>query len=140
MESKKIINICGVPHTITEHEDVFNVDTHFGMIDYAKCEIRINKNMPDASKQETLCHEVLHGILVHIGRNDLSTDEAFVQSLSNAIYQTFTPNVETRACTKSLKSWRESRPHRMWQGRRRRATRRVCCVTMAGTRRSEEGL
>lgn len=97
MESKKIINICGVPHTITEHEDVFNVDTHFGMIDYAKCEIRINKNMPDASKQETLCHEVLHGILVHIGRNDLSTDEAFVQSLSNAIYQTFTPNVETRA-------------------------------------------
>ena len=97
METKKTINICGVPHTITEHEDVFNVDTHFGMIDYAKCEIRINKNMPDASKQETLCHEVLHGILVHIGRNDLSTDEAFVQSLSNAIYQTFTPNVETRA-------------------------------------------
>lgn len=97
METKKIINICGVPHTITEHEDAFNVDTHFGMIDYAKCEIRINKNMPDASKQETLCHEVLHGILVHIGRNDLSTDEAFVQSLSNAIYQTFTPNVETRA-------------------------------------------
>lgn len=97
MESKKIINICGVPHTITEHEDVFNVDTHFGMIDYAKCEIRINKNMPDASKQETLCHEVLHGILVHIGRNDLSTDEAFVQSLSNAIYQTFTPKVEERS-------------------------------------------
>ena len=96
METKKTINICGVPHTITEHEDVFNVDIHFGMIDYAKCEIRINKNMPDASKQETLCHEVLHGILVHIGRNDLSTDEAFVQSLSNAIYQTFTPNVETR--------------------------------------------
>ena len=97
MESKKIINICGVPHTITEHEDVFNVDTHFGMIDYAKCEIRIDKNMPDASKQETLCHEVLHGILVHIGRNDLSTDEAFVQSLSNAIYQTFTPKVEERS-------------------------------------------
>ncbi len=97
MESKKVIKICGVPHTITEHEDVFNVDTHFGMIDYAKCEIRINKNMPDASKQETLCHEVLHGILVHIGRNDLSTDETFVQSLSNAIYQTFTPKVEERS-------------------------------------------
>lgn len=97
MESKKIINICGVPHTITECDDKFNVDTHFGMIDYAGCEIRINKGLTRAAKRETLCHEVLHGILIHIGRDDLSTDETFVQSLANAIYQSFTPRVEERA-------------------------------------------
>lgn len=97
MESKKIINICGVPYTITECDDKFNVDTHFGMVDYTGCDIRINKGLTKAGKRETLCHEILHAILVHIGRNELSADETFVQSLSNAIYQSFTPRVEERS-------------------------------------------
>ena len=96
MESKKVIKICGVPHTITEHDDNLAVDTHFGMIDYAKCEIRINRNLPESAKRETLCHEVLHGMLVHIGCEDLSADEKFVQSLGNAIFQSFMPKVEER--------------------------------------------
>ena len=40
-----IINICGIPHKVIECEDNFNVDTHFGQIDYKACEIRINKDM-----------------------------------------------------------------------------------------------
>lgn len=97
MESKKIIKICGVPYTITEHDDIFNADaSHFGMIDPVGCEIRINKNLKDPSKQETLCHEITHGILIHIGRTDLSDDETFVQSLGNAIFQSFMPKVEER--------------------------------------------
>ena len=97
MESKKIIKICGVPYTITEHDDIFNADaSHFGMIDPVGCEIRINKSLKDPSKQETLCHEITHGILIHIGRTDLSDDETFVQSLGNAIFQSFMPKVEER--------------------------------------------
>ena len=38
----------------------------------------------------------MHGILVHIGRADLSEDETFVQSLGNAIFQSFKPIVEER--------------------------------------------
>ena len=94
MESKKVIKICGVPYTITEHDDIFNADaSHFGMIDPVGCEIRINKSLKDPSKQETLCHEITHGILIHIGRTDLSDDETFVQSLGNAIFQSFMPKV-----------------------------------------------
>lgn len=89
----KTISICGIPHTIEEKEDVFDMDTHFGMIDYAKCKIIINKALPKKLYEEALCHEVLHGMLVHIGRDDLSGDEQFVQSLANAINQSFTANV-----------------------------------------------
>ena len=97
MESKKIINICGVPYTITECDDKFNVYTHFGMVDYTGCDIQINKGLTKAGKRETLCHEILHAILIHIGRTDLSDDETFVQSLGNAIFQSFMPKVEERS-------------------------------------------
>ena len=83
------ILICGIPYNITEYEDTFNVDIHFGQTDFKRAEIRINKDLADSIKQETLCHEILHAILVHIERSDLSEDETFVQSLANAINQTF---------------------------------------------------
>ena len=83
------VNICGVPHKIVECEDWFDADTHMGLISFSDAEIRINKKLTPELKTETICHEVLHGILVHIGREDLSIDDTFVQSLANAIYQTF---------------------------------------------------
>lgn len=89
-----IVNICGIPHRIVECEDNFNVDLHFGQIDYKACEIRINKNMTDANKKETVCHEMVHGILVHLGYNDLVGNEQLVQALGNAIYQSFTIKAE----------------------------------------------
>ena len=83
------ISICGVPHEVIECSDSFDFDTHFGLIDYKACTIKINKDMSDAAKEEALFHEIIHGILVHLGYNQLSQDEQFVQALSNAIYQTF---------------------------------------------------
>lgn len=84
------ISICGVPYEVVEKDDSFSADTvHFGEIEYAKCQIRINKNLTEAGKKETLCHEIAHAIMAHIGRSDLGQDETFVQSLGNAIYQTF---------------------------------------------------
>ena len=64
------VNICGIEHTIIECDDKFDVDTHMGMIDYNKAEIRINAASADPIKEATICHEVLHGLLVHIGRTD----------------------------------------------------------------------
>lgn len=90
-----IIKICGVPHKIVECEDKFDTDLHFGLIDYKTCEIRINKDISDESKKETLCHEVLHGMLIHLGYAELSQDEQFVQGLGNAIYQGFEIKAES---------------------------------------------
>lgn len=89
----KTISICGIPHTIEDKEDAFDMVTNFGMINHANCKIFINKDLPKKLYEEALCHEILHGMLVHIGRDDLSGDETFVQSLANAISQSFTPNV-----------------------------------------------
>ena len=87
------VKICGIPHKVIECEDKFDIDLHFGQIDYKKCEIRINKDMTAASKGETICHEMIHGILVHLGYNDYANNEQFVQALGNAIYQGF--NIKT---------------------------------------------
>lgn len=89
------INICGIEHKIIECEDKFDADTHMGMIDYPKAEICINKNMAESVKTATICHEALHGMLTHIGREDLSYDEQLVTALGNAINQSFIPKVVT---------------------------------------------
>lgn len=89
------VNICGIPHKVIECEDKFDVDAHFGQIDYKTCEIRINKDMTEESKKETLCHEMVHGMLTHLGYTNYSNDEVFVQSLANAIYQGFEIKVES---------------------------------------------
>ena len=84
------VNICGIPHEIVDCEDSFTADaTHFGEIDYQKCTIKINKNMAVEAQEETIIHEMIHGILVHIGYSERSEDETFVQGLANAIYQGF---------------------------------------------------
>lgn len=83
------VNICGLKHEVIERQDAFNVDCHCGQIDYKDLIIKINKDMPEEAKKETLCHEILHGILVHLGYNNMSNDEQFVQAVGNAIYQGF---------------------------------------------------
>lgn len=84
-----IVNICGIPHTVVECEDRFDMDCHFGQIDYRACEIRVNKNMSKENKLETICHEMVHGIFVHLGYNEYVENEQLVQALGNAIYQGF---------------------------------------------------
>ena len=83
------IKICGVPHKVIECEDKFDVDAHFAQIDYKECEIRVNKDMSKNAKEEAICHEIVHGMLFHLGYSEQSQDEQFVQALGNAIYQTF---------------------------------------------------
>lgn len=84
------ISICGIPHEVVECEDKFDADQmHLGQIEFKDAKILINRNIAHVVKEATICHEVLHGMLVHIGRDDLSNDEQFVTALGNAIYQAF---------------------------------------------------
>ena len=83
------VNICGIPHNVILCEDNFDTDLHLGQIRYADAEIRINKNAAEPMQMQALFHEMLHGMLIQIGRNEESQDETFVQSLSNALYQSF---------------------------------------------------
>lgn len=84
------VNICGIEHIIVECDDKFdNADLHLGQINYGMCEIRINKDLSAPMKKETLCHEMLHGILMHLGYEKEGQDEQFVQALANAVSQSF---------------------------------------------------
>lgn len=91
-----IVNICGIPYKVIECSDNFDADTHFGQIDYKMAEIHINKDMAEEIKEEAICHEIVHGMLVHLGYNEQSQDEQFVQALGNAIHQTFELKKERR--------------------------------------------
>lgn len=83
------VNICGIPYQVVESEDYFDVDAHFGQIDYKRATIRINNGLTPEIKNEALCHEMVHGILVHLGYSEQAQDEQFVQALGNALNQGF---------------------------------------------------
>ena len=97
------VNICGIPHTIEYEEDAFNVDTtHFGQIDYVKCQITLNSTMTQQMTNVTLWHEGLHGILLNLGYEQLCHDEQFVQALATALNQFATIkdiSPETKCCS-----------------------------------------
>ena len=84
------VNICGIPHDVIYEKDRFQIDDiKFGYIDYANAKIYINEDIAEQLKIETLCHEIIHGILFHIGKQEMSEDENLVQALANAINQSF---------------------------------------------------
>lgn len=87
------VKICGVPHEVVEVKDEFDSDCHFGQICYSECLIKVNKDMPDEMKVLTIVHEMTHGILNHLGYEDLANDEKFVCVLGNAINESFTVKV-----------------------------------------------
>lgn len=83
------INICGIPYEIEEVEpcEAFNSGGGkvLGFINYSEQVIQIRKGLPDHIKEETILHEMVHGILFHTGRNDLVDNEEFVQHMANAL-------------------------------------------------------
>lgn len=81
--------ICGIPYQIVEKETVDEDGGCLGQILYRDCVIEIRKGLPKELYTQTLIHEIVHGMLVNMGRNDLSEDEIFVQSLAMAINLTF---------------------------------------------------
>lgn len=85
------INICGIKYKIKEKDVINEGDEGIvqGRIEYSKQKIFLKKNLPEQTKEETLVHEIVHGILLHTGWIDLTSNEQFVQSLANAIYQSF---------------------------------------------------
>ena len=86
--------VAGIPFEIQYCHENFG-DGNCGEIEHRKQIIRINEDMAPEYKKQTLIHEMLHGILVMIGRNDLSMDETFVQSLAQGIYTSgFGLNIE----------------------------------------------
>ena len=86
------INICGIPFEIKEINEIpadIKGEIIHGEIHHSKSEILIRDSLPNELKQLALIHEWIHGVLVMIGRADLSDDEVLVQNVALAINQAF---------------------------------------------------
>lgn len=85
------VTICGIPHKII-YDDV--IDEEYGgvvqgKIIYSKCEIHLKKGLTKELEEEVLIHEMIHGILIHLGKSELSDDEEFVQLLAHGVFEHF---------------------------------------------------
>lgn len=84
------VNICGIPHEVIDVDYIESDNGRcVGQITYEDCIIKMRKGINSDYYRQTLIHEMMHGILSMIGRNDLACDEVFVQSLALAISQSF---------------------------------------------------
>ena len=83
----KTVNICGIPHKIRYKHTIAEDDEGVvnGLIELSKCKITLKKGMTKKFEKETLIHEMIHGVLHHIGRYELAEDEEFVQGLANGL-------------------------------------------------------
>lgn len=82
------VDICGISHEI---ERVLVIDESLegvtqGKIVYSEAKILVKEGLPVNIMREVIIHEMLHGILNHIGQQELSCDENFIQALANGIY------------------------------------------------------
>lgn len=85
------VNICGIPYKV-KYKNVINEGNAGiceGEINYSKQRILLREGLPQQIENETLTHEMVHGMLCHLGYTELCNDETFVQGLANAISQGF---------------------------------------------------
>ena len=85
------VDICGIPHEV---KYVDSIDEELdgitqGKILYSKGIILIRKDLPKEIENEVLIHEITHGMLMHLGKHDMSSDEEFVQLLAHGINMCF---------------------------------------------------
>lgn len=93
---KKTVDICGIPHEIIYKDDNFTAGGDaLGEIHYKDAKIYIASGQSKEMEKQTLCHEIVHGILMHIGEPGMSEDEGFVTKLGMAVAISFDPVVKT---------------------------------------------
>lgn len=90
------LNIGGTVYNIIEKEPCTDLihggQVCDGEIVYSKNVININSSLQSQQKENTLIHEMVHGILYFTGYEQLRCDEQFVNSFSNVLYQVLKNN------------------------------------------------
>ncbi len=60
----------------------------WGNSNYKRAAIKIKSTLPIQHQAITLMHEIIHPLLVSVGRTDLADDESFVERLSESLMDT----------------------------------------------------
>lgn len=85
----RFVNICGIPYEVKEVKHSLDSVMSCGQINYKDQIILINEDQKEQFKNLTLIHEIVHGMLVMIGEDELSDNERFVNALAMAINISF---------------------------------------------------
>ena len=80
------IKIMATDYFIEEVEQIDKYQRLLGQIEYTEQKIKIDKNISEDMKKETLIHEILHGILEKLGYTEFNEDEQKVHSIASTMY------------------------------------------------------
>lgn len=86
----KEINILGVVYQVSEVDVVNREELRRGEINYMTNEIRIDRNLVQSAKEQTLMHEILHAVFDLLGLDELNADENKVQGIATALHHVLT--------------------------------------------------
>ena len=79
------VPILGITYTIAFEE----LDDENGYISPRRQHIGIRHGMNDELVQQTVLHEIIHGVLDQLGYHELYEDERLVQGLAIGLHQAF---------------------------------------------------
>lgn len=82
----KELKILATEYQVEEVEQIDKYQRLLGQIEYIEQKIKIDKNISEDMKKETLIHEILHGILEKLGFNEINEDEQKVHSIASTMY------------------------------------------------------
>lgn len=82
----KTVKILATEYRVEEVEQIDKYQRLLGQIEYTEQVIKIDKNISEDMKKETLIHEIIHGILEKLGYEELNEDEQKVHSIASTMY------------------------------------------------------
>lgn len=80
------LKILSTEYKVEEVEQIDKYERLLGQISYVEQIIKLDKNISENLKEETLIHEILYGVLEKLGYNDLNNDEQKVHSIASTMY------------------------------------------------------
>ena len=85
---KIAIDGCNFEVMYTKEPIIVDNKTCYGSIDYDASTIIIDANMSEYTKNVSLVHEIIHGILDARGFHEESSDEELVEQTARCLYST----------------------------------------------------
>ena len=79
---------CNLEVMYTKEPIIVDNKTCYGRNDYDSATILINDDVADYTKNVSLVHEIIHGILDARGFYEESADEDFVEQVARCLYST----------------------------------------------------
>ena len=95
MKIPKSFMLHGHKFTVEFMDDLNDEHQLIGSINHSSTTIKLQRSckgykMEQSKIEDTFIHEMVHAMMVQIGRNDLNNDEVFITQFSSLLHQAIT--------------------------------------------------